>query len=185
MIGSAFRWLGRSLSTLLAYEVLFRMLSLTLLAPLSGWVITGFIATTGSVAVNDYHLAQFLFSTTGLTALFTGGGILLALLYIEQAGLFFLASAALRKQKLGSLPALWATLRSIPRLLKLGIVQAGICLVILVPFAAITAITYQLLLSANDINFYLSTQPQEFWAAAAIGSALTVGYLIAIVFLYL
>ncbi|MEE8462898.1 MAG: glycerophosphodiester phosphodiesterase, partial [Acidobacteriota bacterium] len=47
------------------------------------------------------------------------------------------------------------------------------------------AITYQLLLSANDINFYLSTQPQEFWAAAAIGSALTVGYLIAIVFLYL
>ena len=185
MIGSAFRWFGRSLSTLLAYEVLFRMLSLTLLAPLSGWVIAGFIGTTGNTAVNDYHLAQFLFSTTGLTALVTGGGILLALLYIEQAGLFYLAWAALRKQKLGSLPALSATLRSIPRLLKLGIVQAGICLVILVPFAALAAITYQLLLSTNDINFYLSTQPQEFWAAAAIGSALGVGYLIALVFLYL
>jgi glycerophosphoryl diester phosphodiesterase len=161
------------------------MLSLTLLAPLSGWIIAGFIATTGNTAVNDYHLAEFLFSTTGLTALVTGGGILLALLHIEQAGLFYLASAALRKQKLGSLPALWATFRSIPRLLKLGIVQAGICLVILVPFAAVAAITYQLLLSTNDINFYLSTQPQEFWAAAAIGSALGVGYLIALVYLYL
>ena len=185
MIGSAFQWFGRSLSTLLAYEVLFRILSLNLLAPLSAWIITGFIATTGSVAVNDYHLAQFLFSTTGLTALLAGGGILLALLYIEQAGLFYMAAAASRKQKLGSLPALWATLRSIPRLLKLGIVQAGICLAILVPFAAVAAITYQLLLSANDINFYLSTTPQEFWAAAAVGSALSGGYLIALVFLYL
>lgn len=185
MMGSAFRWFGTSLSTLLAYEVLFRMLSWILLAPLSAWVITGFIATTGSVAVNDYNLAEFLFSTPGLTALVAGGGVLLALLHIEQAGLFYLAWAALRKQKLGSLPALWATLRSIPRLLKLGIVQSGICLVILVPFAAVAAITYQFLLSANDINFYLSTQPQEFWAAAAIGSALGVGYLIALVFLYL
>jgi glycerophosphoryl diester phosphodiesterase len=185
MIGNAFQWFGRSLSTLLAYEVLFRMLSLNLLAPLTAWVITGFIATTGSVAVNDYHLAEFLFSTTGLTALVTGGGILLALLYIEQAGLFYLASAASRKQKLGSLPALWATFRSIPRLLKLGMLQVGICLVILVPFAALAAITYQLLLSTNDINFYLSTQPQEFWTAVAIGSALGVGYLIALVFLYL
>ncbi|MEE8161555.1 MAG: glycerophosphodiester phosphodiesterase family protein, partial [Acidobacteriota bacterium] len=185
MIGSAFQWFGRSFSTLLAYEGLFRILSLNLLAPLTAWVVTGFIATTGSVAVNDYHLAEFLFSTTGLTAVVAGGGILLTLLHIEQAGLFYLASAALRKQKLGSLPALWATLRSIPRLLKLGIVQAGICLVILVPFAALAAITYQLLLSTNDINFYLSTQPQEFWAAAAIGSALGVGYLSALVFIYL
>ncbi len=61
MIGSAFRWFGHSLSTLLAYEVLFRMLSLTLLAPLTAWVIAGFIATTGSVEVNDYHLTEFLF----------------------------------------------------------------------------------------------------------------------------
>ncbi len=185
MIGSAFQWFRRSLSTLLAYEVVFRILSLNLLAPLTAWVITGFIATTGSVAVNDYHLAQFLFSTTGLMALVAGGGVLLALLHIEQAGPFYLAWAASRKQKLGSLPVLWATLHSIPRLLKLGIVQAGICLVILVPFAAVAAITYQLLLSTNDINFYWSTKPQEFWAAIAIGSALGFGYLIALVFLYL
>jgi len=109
----------------------------------------------------------------------------LVLLHIEQAGLFYLALAALRKQRLGSLPALWATFRSIARLLKLGIVQAGICLAILVPFAAVAAITYQLLLSANDINFYLSNQPQEFWSAVAVGSALAVGYFISLVFLYL
>jgi len=165
----------RRLPQLLAYEILFKVITAAVLGPLSAWVFAALISSTGRRVLSNEEILAFLLSPLGLITLVLWGGVGLATLFAEQAGMMLIAWQTIRRQRATSAGALWNTARSLPTLLALGIRQTLIYGLAILPFLAIAAITCFTLLSGHNINYYLAETPPVFWVAVAIGAILAAG----------
>jgi glycerophosphoryl diester phosphodiesterase len=164
--------LRRLLRPLLAYEIIWKLLTIWLLGPLSVALMHALIGLTHEPAVTNTKLLTFALSPVGVTTAVVYGIVTLTLTYLEQAGLCLLFLRALRGLPVTSREALRRALRHLPALLRVTSLQVGILLLSAVPFLVLAALTYWLLLSSSDINYYLAARPPAFLAAAGIGAAL-------------
>jgi glycerophosphoryl diester phosphodiesterase len=168
---------------MIAYEVVFRALILTLAAPVAAWAIGALVARSGSAAVSNTAIARFLLTPAGLAmALVWVLGYLLGQLLLS-AGLMALAALALAGRRVTLVHSLRTATRSSLRLLRFGARQLAALAVIFAPFLGLAGLTYGLLLTGHDINYYLAEKPPAFLAAVAIGVVLGV-VLLALVTLF-
>lgn len=157
----------RSLSVL---QFFLKLVSVALfswaIAALLGWLLS----LEGSPAIGNMALIGFAASPIGIASLFLIPTTYLGVVYFEQACILgVLADPAGRV-----LRAMLLATAKLPQLVKLAAIQIGILLAINVPFALIAAVTYWLLLTDADINYYLTFWPPKFWLAVSIGSLLVV-----------
>ena len=143
------------------------------------------IELSGETVLGNTELASFLLSPIGVLALVLVIGVTLGLLLIEYAGLILLADAALRGTTLSIRQLLAGIVRASPRLFVLATFQASFATLVALPFLALAGVTYWLLLSGTDINFYLAEWPPRFWVAVIIGIVLALGLTISIVWFFL
>jgi glycerophosphoryl diester phosphodiesterase len=172
LLVAAGKQLSAQLGDLLVFALLFQLASSALLAPFAAWVSSRLIARSGSVAVSNEAIAAFFLSPGGLLALLGMGGLLLAILYAQQCGIFAIALPGLGGRRVSPLVALRRGLGVLPRLVGLGALQLAGAALCLLPVAAAAGLVYALLLGEHDVNFYLSRRPPELLLAAAIGVAL-------------
>jgi glycerophosphoryl diester phosphodiesterase len=95
-----------------------------------------------------------------------------------------LAALALADRRVALGHALGVAMRSSLRLLRLGGAQLVALAVIFAPFLGLAGLTYGLLLTGHDINYYLAEKPPAFRVAVAIGVVLGVGLLAVVTALY-
>jgi glycerophosphoryl diester phosphodiesterase len=169
---------------MIAYEVAFRAFILTLGAPVAAWAVSALVARSGSAAVSNTAIARFLLTPAGLAvALLWVLGYLLGQLLLS-AGLMALAALALAGRRVTLAHALGMATRSSLRLLRFGAKQLAALAVIFAPFLGLAGLTYGLLLTGHDINYYLAEKPPAFRAAVAIGVGLGVVLLALLTVLY-
>ena len=168
----AYALFGRSVRSALAYDLFYKAIGVTLLAPVGAWVLQRLINSSGAVSITNEAIAGFLVSLPGLAFVLLAAALALTGVYAELAGLMHIAAAAGRGRPVRWNHALATALSALPRLLQLALWQAGILLAWLVPLAAAAALVYRGLLGAHDINWYLSERPPAFLAALGIGAAL-------------
>jgi glycerophosphoryl diester phosphodiesterase len=159
------------------YELLVRLLSAVLFAPLVAWLSARLIALSGSGAVSNYDLAGFFLSPTGLLYLAVVVSLAFALVFFEFGGLLGIALAV---HKVGSihLPRLLRLLfAALPRLWQLSVRQFLIYLLIAAPCLAVTGATYLALLTESDINYYLIAKPPAFWITVAVAAVCALAFL--------
>jgi glycerophosphoryl diester phosphodiesterase len=162
---------------MIAYEVVFRALILTLGAPVAAWAVGALVTRSGSAAVSNTAIARFLLTPAGLAvALLWALGYLFGQLLLS-AGLMALAALALAGRRVTLGHALGLAARSSLRLLRFGARQLAALGVIFAPFLGLAGLTYGLLLTGHDINYYLAEKPPAFHAAVAIGVLLGLGML--------
>jgi hypothetical protein len=106
-----------------------------------------------------------------ILALLWALGYLLGQLLLS-AGLMALAALALAGRRVTLGPALGMATRSSLRLLRFGAKQLVALAVIFAPFLGLAGLTYGLLLTGHDINYYLAEEPPALLAAVAIGVVL-------------
>ena len=174
----------RCLPQLLAYEVLFKVITAALFGPLFAWILAALISSTGRRALSNEEILSFLLSPIGLITFVLWAGVGLATLFAEQAGMILIASETMRRRRATSAAALWNTAKSLPALLALGIRQAVIYGLAILPFLALAAITYFTLLSGHNINYYLAETPPVFWVAVGVGAILAGGAVLVCAVLY-
>jgi glycerophosphoryl diester phosphodiesterase len=181
------QWRGavcRGVPTMIAYEVVFRALILALGAPVAAWAVGALVARSGSAAVSNTAIARFLLTPAGLAvALLWALGYLFGQLLLS-AGLMALAALALAGRRMTLGHALGMAARSSLRLLRFGAKQLAALAVIFAPFLGLAGLTYGLLLTGHDINYYLAEKPPAFLAALAIGVVLGLGLLALVTLLY-
>ena len=181
------RWWGaacRGVPTMIAYEAVFRALILTLGVPVAAWAVGALVARSGSAAVSNTAIAQFLLTPAGLAlALLWALGYLLGQ-FLLYAGLMALAALALAGRRVTLGHALGTATRSSLRLLRFGARQLAALAVIFAPFLGLAGLTYGLLLTGHDINYYLAEKPPAFLAAVAIGVVLGVALLALVTVFY-
>jgi glycerophosphoryl diester phosphodiesterase len=163
-------------------DVAYKLIAFAILMPTTTWLLYWLRSGTSDRVVADVDIALFFFTTpAGILTLIAGGSLIIAITAVEAAclmavglgttqGVTLNATSALRFGTVHAFDVFRLTLRMVLRIL------AG-----LVPFVGAAGLVYWTLLREHDINFYISRQPPQFWAAAGIMAAVVIGlvYLLA------
>lgn len=171
------RVLRAGLPQFAGFEILYRIITAVIFAPLVAWLTTAIIGLSGNGAISNYDIAGFLLSIKGQLYLAVVVSLAFALTFFEFGGLLALALAIHRGADI-RLPQLFHFLiRSLPNLWRLSVRQFLVYLGIAIPCLAVAGIAYLKLLTESDINYYLIAKPKEFWITAAIAGLCTLTFL--------
>ena len=169
--------LRRGWRTLLMVNAVFAVVGATLVAPLTAGLVQVVVSMSGKPALSDVEIADFFFSPGGALGLMGLGTVLLALQVLGYAALLIPARLLLQGGTCSFFEVLQVLLPALPRLLRL----CGLFVVQLVgctlPFLGMAAGIYRVLLSGNDINFYLVYKPPVFLWAGGLVVLVLLGYL--------
>jgi glycerophosphoryl diester phosphodiesterase len=168
----------------IAFELWFTLIYMIVFAPVSAWLLNWLVASSGQVVISNHDLVTFFISARGIVFLLLNVGFLLALVFAEQVGLLVIAMASALNRSISVSIALWEKISLIPKLIRLGLIQAACYAALCVPFAAGLAVTYRILLGAKDINYYMGAKPWEWWTALIIGALLGAAYLVLALWLF-
>ena len=150
--------------------IFYRVIAITLLTPIVSWLTSTLIAFSGQGTVVNDQIASFFLEPLGLFTLVAFATFSLTVFAIEQCSLMVII---VQNEHTGFNTAYHALkfvfARSIPILHLAGRIVLR-ALLVSVPFLALAAIIYVLMLSGHDINYYLTFKPPVFkWAVMLIG----------------
>lgn len=172
--------LRRSLLLTLIFILLAQALSMLLLSPLTFWLINTAIRLSGTMVVANIGIVSFARSPAGIILIIVGlvGYVFVAL--AQLAALLIINSRAFARQPTSLYGVLRVLITRIRQLFKTALALSALVLLVALPLAALAGITYWLLLSGADINYFLSTKPPQFIAALSIAGVLVVIGLVAL-----
>ncbi|MBW1789689.1 MAG: glycerophosphoryl diester phosphodiesterase membrane domain-containing protein, partial [Deltaproteobacteria bacterium] len=171
------RNLGRAVRPVVAFEFWFCLIYAVVLTPALAWLLNSLVASSGRMAIGNYELLSFFLSIRGIFFLLISASFFIGFGFAEQAGLLIASDAAIRGRRIAVSSVLWANLTQLPALIRLGLLQAAGYAAACLPFAATGFLAYTLLLGDQDINYYLTARPWQWWTFLALAGALTVLYL--------
>jgi glycerophosphoryl diester phosphodiesterase len=123
----------RSLPQLIGYEVLFKILAVALLAPLSAFLLATLLSSTGRVAVSNEEIIAFVLSPVGILTVIVMGTVSVAIVFAEQAGLLLIGAHRLTHRTLHTMPAIVQVSRRAGFLARLAFLQVVGFLCVLPP----------------------------------------------------
>lgn len=173
MLGDVLRDLRSSWLQLLIVDSLYKLLAFLILWPVWGLALRLFVELSGRDDLADDDIVAFLLGPIGWAACIIVGALWLAIMALQQAALM---EVMVRRDSgdSGVLAALRATAGRTPNILRLAGRITLRLLLVATPFLAAAGAIYWWLLTEHDINYYLDTQPAEFWwAVGMIGGVLT------------
>lgn len=165
------RSLFSRLIPLLILQFWMKLASALVFSSLFGAVLGALLARDGSPAIGNSALIDFAMSPLGFVTVAVLPITYLSILYFEHSCIL----RVLADPKGEVVRSLLSSVVSLPRVLLMAAIQTFVALLLLSPFVALAGLTYWLLLSDADINFYLANQPPKFMAAVSIGIVLGVG----------
>lgn len=182
---SALRRALTCLRPLLLFGFAFYVLSSLILTPLRGALLRGIIEATGRTALANFDIAAFLLSPLGLTWLVVFASTGLLLLLGQQTGFLFIARTTRAGRLLNTLQIGHMTIACLPRLLGMALVQTLIVVACCSLFGMAAALLYWLLLSGNDINYFLAEWPPRFLIACGLAFLLALALAAALSLLFI
>ena len=178
------RWWSPVRSTVSRFRACWRPLALTdvtakigafvLLTPMVAILFRVLLAMSGRTMLADQDILLFFVRPAGgmLAVLF--GGLLLAIVALEQSALMAILYANGAGRRIGVSTALRFALAHGWPVLRLTARMVGGTMLAVAPFVALAGLTYFALLGGHDINFYLKERPPAFLAASGLGGAIAV-----------
>lgn len=171
--GDVLRTLREHLRPLIAYHLFFTLLASSLLLPAVGWTLSSLLAEFGRPVITNAELLSLLMSPQGLLWLLAAVGLTFLVLYLQQSGMILVAVRPHGHHLRLAAEALWTTLRRLPAIGGLVVLQVGSQLLLLLPPAFAIAGLHELFLGDLDPYFVQRVRPPAFWAFVA--SALAPG----------
>ena len=168
MIANVKANLRRCWKTLLATDLLFKLIAYVVLFPSVGLLFGLFVWTSGRDVLADTDIARFAISPWGLACLVLVGGAAIAIYALEHAVLLSICLATDRAMAAPATSSLRFVVPKFPAVMQLASIVVGRVLIMTAPLVAIGGLTYWWLLTDKDINFYLQAKPTEFWLALVI-----------------
>ena len=175
VIFAAWQDFRRHWSSLVLFEAGFKLLEAWLLVPAVGVALGVVMARAGHVAVSDWDILDFLLTPFGLIYAGTFGVCTASLWLLQQAGVMVLVENTAVHEPLQTKLRLPVVLSQMKRVIQLGTVKLVLLVFTFVPFLLLLGLTYFLLLSHHDINYYLAEKPSAYWIAVGIGSLILLG----------
>ncbi len=160
--------LKANVPSILVIHLVFTALGFLLFTPLLGLLGRLTLYLSAKEVLADTDILFFVLSPYGMAALIMFGALLITIVVFEQAAMMITYLAASRTIELDFVQALSFTAARALTIFRFSINLVLRLLIIVLPFLAVAGIIYLLTLTDYDINFYLSTKPPVFVAAAAL-----------------
>lgn len=158
--------------SLLLYHLFFTGLTLALVSPAIGALLSALEPVTGAGVISTGGIAAFLMSPGGVVWMVATLTAFTATFTLEQAGMTVIASSVERSGEYRlTMAALWRVARRSGRLLWLALLQALGHLAVAMPFLVIIALAWWGLLSSYEVYFIRVTRPPELWWFAVVAAA--------------
>ena len=170
---------------LFIYHLFFSILAFVLLAPLTAWLSTKILSTTGHPLVSHQEMVYFFLSPAGLAWLLAAESLALLLMFLHHSGMIIIADQAGNGRFHPATTALWQVGRRLPGLLALSVIQVGAHLLLASPFLLAIGVLWKVFLGNYDPYFLISQTPSIFWIYIAVISPMAAGMLICNGVLYL
>lgn len=168
IFAAAWRAFRLSWKQLVVTDLAYKAVAFALLFPLAGMALRAFLWMSGNQAVADIDILLFALSPIGLVTIVVVGAVLLAVAALQVASLMSIGLAAEQETRIAALEALDFVAGRAAAVVRLAAQVVGRALLTALPFLAAGGAVYLWLLTAYDINFYLSEKPPAFWQAAAL-----------------
>lgn len=153
---------------LVATDLLFKAISLVLLAPMAGLLFRFFLWMTGRSVAADTDIAWLLLNPLMWPGIFLLGGIALAISMLEQASLIVICLASRRHGHSSPRASVWLVLTQAKSVLRITTEAIIRLTIIALPFLITCGLIYVVALTKYDINFYLTERPPVFLVAASL-----------------
>ncbi|MFW3613333.1 glycerophosphodiester phosphodiesterase family protein [Billgrantia antri] len=157
------RSLREHLRPLVAYHLFFTLLASSLLLPGVAWTLTSLLRRFDRTVVTNAALLDLLFSPGGILWLLAAIGLTFLVLYLQQAGMILVAVKRRDNHYQLAFIALWQTLRRLPVLAGLVVLQVGTHLLLLIPVALLLGWLYENVIGGLDPYFVLRMRPPALW----------------------
>ncbi|MFO8045895.1 MAG: glycerophosphodiester phosphodiesterase family protein [Halomonas sp.] len=168
------RTLREHLRPLIVYHLFFTLLASLLLLPAVAWSLTRLLARFGRPVITNAELVDMLISVGGVLWLLAAIGLTFLVLYLQQAGMILVSARPRDNHVRLAFEALWWTLRRLPQLAALVVVQVGVHLLLILPVAFAIAWLYGLFLGGLDPYYIQRVRPPALWQFLAIGLPLVI-----------
>ena len=176
---------GICLADLLIYDIFFKIVAVAILGPLASWIFNRLVSTSGALVIGNEHIVSFFLSPVGSVAFLLSGGLALAIVFAEQAGLIIIASRSEAGLRIKFFQTAWQVTKSPGRLIELAVRQVLTAALYLAPLAVIGGVSFMVLTADHDVNYLLAAKPPSFWVGAAVSALLALGGILIIGVLYI
>jgi len=176
---------GICIADLLVYDIFFKIVAVAILGPLAAWIFNRLVATSGALVIGNEHIVSFFLSPVGSAAFILSGGLTLAIVFAEQAGLIIIASQSEAGRRMNFFQTGWHVTKSLSRLIELAVRQVIASALYLAPLSGIGFVSFMVLTADHDINYLLVAKPPSFWIGAAVLAVLALGGVLIIGMLYI
>ncbi len=173
-----------NLSNFLIFDIFFKVVATVIFGPVSAWIFNRMVKASGSLVIGNEQILSFILTPIGIVAFIVAGGLTLAIIFTEQAGLILIAARTQTGRTIKFFEAFFTMLKYLRVLIELGIRQVIMGGLYLVPLAAVGGVTFLILGSQHDLNYLLVEKPPVFWIGAAIAVILAICALLVIGILY-
>ena len=179
-IQDAARSFRRSWTSLALWSLIFKTLSVAIVAPLSAVLINRVVALSGNAAISNYEMRSLLTNPLAIILVLMIIVVSIGISFGEQAGQLLIAHAAAQHKKLRVRDAVLQVVNRMIPLLRLAAVVVGLLLLFGLPIIAILGLAFRQLMGTQDINYYLEERPSEFYQFATIAgvAALAAGIIV-------
>lgn len=157
---------------LAATDLLYKVIAFVALTPFVGILLRVILAVSGNSLLADQDILFFFLGPVGWLCAITVGGLWLGIVALEQATLMAVLCANHAGRRISLRDALHFSRTKAAPVLGVAARVIGFAIAAAAPFAILAGLTYLLLLSEYDINYYLKEQPPEFLLALGIGFCL-------------
>ncbi|MBB3140665.1 glycerophosphodiester phosphodiesterase family protein [Halomonas organivorans] len=182
--GDVLRSLKDHLRPLIAYHAFFTLLATGLLLPATGWGLAHLLARLDRPLISLAALLDILLTPTGLAWLMSTLGVGFLIIYLQQAGMTLVTVRPRDNHLHLAAEALWGSLRRLPALAGLVILQVGAQLLLLLPVVAALTGLHDRLLGDLDPYYVRQVRPPALWHYLATILPLVLGWALAAAFLY-
>ncbi|GHE19754.1 glycerophosphodiester phosphodiesterase family protein [Halomonas urumqiensis] len=166
------RSLRDHLRPLIAYHLFFTLLASSLLLPAVAWSLAQLLSGFGRPVITNAGVLDVLLSAGGALWLLAAVGLTFLVLYLQQAGMILVAVRPRDNHYRLAFEALWETLRHLPRLAGLVVVQVGTHLVLFLPVAFAVVWLYDVFLGGLDPYYVQRIRPPALWRFVAVATPL-------------
>ncbi|QDU73096.1 Glycerophosphoryl diester phosphodiesterase [Bremerella volcania] len=161
--------------TLVATDLLYKILAFIVLTPLLGSLFRFLLATFGDEVLSDVEIALFFLGPAGWLCLIVVGSLWLGIVFLEQTSLLGILAARHVNRTVTPLGALRFAAAHATSVVRLTMRIILLIIAAVVPFLVVAGGVYFSLLTEYDINYYLKESPPVFRVAVGIGVALLLG----------
>ncbi|WP_205738596.1 glycerophosphodiester phosphodiesterase family protein [Billgrantia endophytica] len=176
--------LREHLRPLVAYHLFFTLLASSLLLPAVAWTLTGLLRRFDRPVITNAELMNLLLSPGGIFWLLAAIGLTFLVLYLQQAGMILVAIRRRDNHYQLAFVALWQTLRRLPALSGLVVVQVGAHLLLVIPVALLLGWLHGVFIGGLDPYYVLRVRPPALWQYLGVAVPLAAGWAFVAAMLY-